>query len=491
MNRRVLAMMFIMLFSLFVIGCGSANDKSINTNVNKISELEKSEKQVNLPVMDINKPIIVMYKGDQKVLNALPEKTKDEVFISAQDVCQMLEAQFGWDEKSKQLTINKAGSEIKLKIGKAQAEVKGKSTTLDTAPYLKENQHMVPVLFICKAFGVPVEFNSIDGILYIDSPHSKGFKLERFKRYDNESYYKLIDLKNTPITAKVSIPDGPGCSKTVPRDITLIGLEEKGMFLVFQDKSTNTGKEDHFPIIELKIIWEDGFAKDYSNKMGSYNLDPADSYSIGSAPSIWSDNKYNYYSLSSTIYMGANMNRIAKIGGKNDNSLQESHGNVVRVDCNGKTITGFDTKKRLYFTNEIPVLADGNTIPINQSFQLGNCNFAIKSMDIKTLTYYKSAGWLEEITKPNCGILKIIVTPNADTYNHYTYEVSDVYHQFGKKIAADYDLSNQKTVFYVGVKKEFTVQSTVVPIIDCGKLSILITDDETKQFKELMIPLVK
>lgn len=68
---------------------------------------------------------------------------------------------------------------------------------------------------------------------------------------------------------------------------------------------------------------------------------------------------------------------------------------------------------------------------------------------------------------------------------------SDAYHWYGKKIASDYNFSNNREGFYAGVKKEYSVQSTVVPIIDCDKISVTITDDETKQSKTLIIPLSK
>lgn len=258
---------------------------------------------------------------------------------------------------------------------------------------------------------------------------------------------------------------------------------------------------DQFPSLSVslsvKVIWEDGFAKEYSDR-SSFKLRAGDNFSGGSAPSIWFDNQLNYYSLDSTIKMGANMNRIAQIWGGHydldlqgyDRSWQESHGNVVRIDCNGKTILDIDPQKRLYFANEIPVLASGNVLPINQSFKLGNCTLNVKSMDIRDMTYDESAGWHEKITKPNCGVLCMSVKPDVDTFNHYTYEVYDTYHRYGKKIATDYKFSNREG-FYAGVQKEYSVQSTVVPIIDCDKISVTITDDETNQSKTLTIPLSK
>lgn len=108
---------------------------------------------------------------------------------------------------------------------------------------------------------------------------------------------------------------------------------------------------------QRKRVWQlirKLFAKEYSDR-SSFKLRAGDDFSGGSAPSIWFDNQLNYYSLDSTIKMGANMNRIAQIWGGHydldlqgyDRSWQESHGNVVRIDCNGKTILDIDPQKRL------------------------------------------------------------------------------------------------------------------------------------------------
>jgi hypothetical protein len=84
-------------------------------------------------------------------------------------VVEQLGAQVGWNNKNQEVTIEKDGKKIILKIGSKVVTVNGSKVTLDAPAELKGDRTMVPLRFVSEAFGANVDWNGKEKVVTIEA----------------------------------------------------------------------------------------------------------------------------------------------------------------------------------------------------------------------------------------------------------------------------------------------------------------------------------
>jgi hypothetical protein len=100
-------------------------------------------------------------------LDAQPYIKDNRTLVPIRFIVEQLGAQVGWDEKNKQVTIEKDGKKIILKIGSKDVSVNNSKVTLDVPAEIKDNRTMVPLRFISEAFGAQVGWDRTNKVVTI------------------------------------------------------------------------------------------------------------------------------------------------------------------------------------------------------------------------------------------------------------------------------------------------------------------------------------
>jgi hypothetical protein len=121
----------------------------------------------------------------------------DRTFVPVRFVSEALDGEVEWNEKTQQVTIKKAGQEIKIWIGLVKSVVNGITKQNDVAPILKNGRTFVPLRFVSENLGENVEWKEETSTVYIGS---SGIQ-DRVSRYLNmEVKHHFTDFEQAPIT---------------------------------------------------------------------------------------------------------------------------------------------------------------------------------------------------------------------------------------------------------------------------------------------------
>lgn len=114
---------------------------------------------------------IRVYVNDAEVgfPDAQPYIKNDRTLVPVRFVSEQLGAQVSWDEKSKQVTIEKDGKKIILRIGSKEVLINGNKVALDVPAEIKNERTMVPLRFISEAFGANVDWNGKEKVVTIET----------------------------------------------------------------------------------------------------------------------------------------------------------------------------------------------------------------------------------------------------------------------------------------------------------------------------------
>ncbi|MCG0276360.1 MAG: phosphodiester glycosidase family protein [Thermosediminibacteraceae bacterium] len=147
-------------YTLSPAGIASFDAKNLSIDAKKAGEMDiivKTEVftgKVKLQVVDITIKVNgkeVNFPDQQPYINS-----ENRTMVPVRFVAEDLGAKVYWDDKNKQVTIEKDNDKITLKIGEKKAIVNGKTEILDTRTELKNSRTMVPLRFICEALGAKV-----------------------------------------------------------------------------------------------------------------------------------------------------------------------------------------------------------------------------------------------------------------------------------------------------------------------------------------------
>ncbi|HEY3374223.1 MAG TPA: stalk domain-containing protein [Candidatus Aquicultor sp.] len=142
------------LFCLLVIsliastGLGYAADRPAST----YSAAAVAQTQLAFKIDERQYFVVNSQGSTQKTLDATPFVAAGRTLIPIRYVIEPLGGKVTWNQKLKEVDITLKGTTIKLWVGKAQAEVNGKSTPIDSS-----NSKIMPIIYKSRAF-VPLRF---------------------------------------------------------------------------------------------------------------------------------------------------------------------------------------------------------------------------------------------------------------------------------------------------------------------------------------------
>ncbi len=121
-----------------------------------------------------DKSIQVSVGGSLVKLSAVPRMEKGTTMVPLRDVAEALGAKVTWtpltNGKSK-IVLTRVGKSATLTVGsKSMQTMKGKSVTLDVAPYVRNGVTLVPLRAVSELLGAVVAWDSVGRIVRINEP---------------------------------------------------------------------------------------------------------------------------------------------------------------------------------------------------------------------------------------------------------------------------------------------------------------------------------
>ncbi len=114
--------------------------------------------------------ILVLVNGVEVTFpDTQPYIKNNRTLVPVRFVVEQLGAKVDWDQKNKEVAIEKDGKKILLKINSKDILVNNQKITIDAPAQLKDDRTMVPLRFISEAFGASVGWNQNDKIVTIET----------------------------------------------------------------------------------------------------------------------------------------------------------------------------------------------------------------------------------------------------------------------------------------------------------------------------------
>ncbi|WP_186438376.1 ABC transporter substrate-binding protein [Cohnella terricola] len=116
-----------------------------------------------------NTAITVMLDGKTIATEASPKVIDGRTLVPYSSIVNALGGKATWDSKTKSVTADQGGVNVKLTVGSKTAYINGVSTTLDVAPIAENGRTFVPLRLISEAFGRWVTYNQNTNTVGISS----------------------------------------------------------------------------------------------------------------------------------------------------------------------------------------------------------------------------------------------------------------------------------------------------------------------------------
>lgn len=100
----------------------------------------------------------ITYNG-QLIEGADPIVEQGRTLIPFSLLLRAMDIPYQWNQASKTLVIESAGTKVTLKLGQKTVDVNGVKVKLDTAPVAIQGRTYVPVRFIADQFGVKIDYD--------------------------------------------------------------------------------------------------------------------------------------------------------------------------------------------------------------------------------------------------------------------------------------------------------------------------------------------
>jgi len=113
---------------------------------------------------------------DGKVLNPPepPALVGNFTMVPVRIVGENLGFKVDYDNAKKQVTVTNGSSVVSMLLNQKQAEIDGKTVTLDAPPTAKSNTTLIPLRFVGEAFGLKVYWENASKSVYLYSSASNG-----------------------------------------------------------------------------------------------------------------------------------------------------------------------------------------------------------------------------------------------------------------------------------------------------------------------------
>ncbi|MCI3920698.1 alkaline phosphatase [Paenibacillus sp. TRM 82003] len=104
-------------------------------------------------------PTKVLIDGRKAKMAAPPIIVNQRVLLPVRDVSELLGAQVGWDDETRQVSVKKDASSIFLTVGATSGTVNGEARPLDQSILLRNDKVYVPFRFIGEALGAQLNWD--------------------------------------------------------------------------------------------------------------------------------------------------------------------------------------------------------------------------------------------------------------------------------------------------------------------------------------------
>lgn len=114
-------------------------------------------------------PVKVVLDGKELIFDASPQIIQGRTMVPFRALAEQIGADVKWDEATKQVTVIKGNSTVKLTIGSKQADLNGAAITLDSEPVIIKERTLVPLRFIGESLGIWVNWNGGTSTVSLES----------------------------------------------------------------------------------------------------------------------------------------------------------------------------------------------------------------------------------------------------------------------------------------------------------------------------------
>ena len=102
-----------------------------------------------------------------------PEIKDGRTMVPIRAVSEALGADVGWDQTTKQVTLERAGVTIVMTVDSKTAYVNGEPVEMDVAPYITNGRTLIPARYVAEFFGQKVDWDGAANTVVIDT--AKGY----------------------------------------------------------------------------------------------------------------------------------------------------------------------------------------------------------------------------------------------------------------------------------------------------------------------------
>jgi hypothetical protein len=105
---------------------------------------------------------------------APPQAQGSRIMVPMRGIFEHMGANLLWNQRAQTVTARRGDSTVVVTVGKADAMVDGKPTTVETPPIVAQGRVMVPLRFLAEALGAKVEWLGADRTVAITTKEGTG-----------------------------------------------------------------------------------------------------------------------------------------------------------------------------------------------------------------------------------------------------------------------------------------------------------------------------
>jgi iron complex transport system substrate-binding protein len=113
--------------------------------------------------------VTLVMDGTKLSFDVNPQIIKGRTMVPFRTLAEHIGASANWDEKTKKVTVTKGSSIVNLTVGSKQAQLNGKSTTLDAEPAIIDGRTLVPLRFVGESLGLWVTWDGATSTVIVES----------------------------------------------------------------------------------------------------------------------------------------------------------------------------------------------------------------------------------------------------------------------------------------------------------------------------------
>ncbi|MBE0448096.1 MAG: DcrB-related protein [Actinobacteria bacterium] len=167
--KKTVSFLIILALLLTLPGIGMAAESQSSSTFNAAADTSQT-----ILRFFVGKTIYYV-NGSQKTLDVAPFIRENRTHLPIRFVAESLGATVSWDQLKKEVTIDFAGTVIKLWIGQTSAQVNGVNVPIDASnprvvPIIVQSRTFIPIRFVLEALNSEVTWDSSDYSITVKYP---------------------------------------------------------------------------------------------------------------------------------------------------------------------------------------------------------------------------------------------------------------------------------------------------------------------------------